>query len=102
MLTNLLFVCTAEEAFFRGFLQRQFALLWKDHPLQQALPLVLASFVYGLSHFAGGSLYVAFVTLAGLVYGWAYQKTGCIEASILLHFLVNAAHFLLFTYPSLP
>ena len=102
MLTNLLFVCTAEEAFFRGFLQRQLSLLWKDRPLQQALPLVLASFVYGLSHFAGGSLYVAFVTLAGLVYGWAYQKTGCIEASILLHFLVNAAHFLLFTYPSLP
>ncbi|WP_051296448.1 CPBP family intramembrane glutamic endopeptidase [Anaeroarcus burkinensis] len=102
MLTNLLFVCTAEEAFFRGFLQRQLALFWKDRPLQQALPLVLASFVYGLSHFAGGSLYVAFVTLAGLGYGWAYQKTGCIEASILLHFLVNAAHFLLFTYPSLP
>ena len=102
MLTNLLFVCTAEEAFFRGFLQRQLSLLWKDRPLQQALPLVLASFVYGLSHFAGGSLYVAFVTLAGLYYGWAYQRTGCIEASILLHFLVNAAHFLLFTYPSLP
>ncbi|WP_018701488.1 CPBP family intramembrane glutamic endopeptidase [Anaeromusa acidaminophila] len=102
MLTNLLFVCTAEEAFFRGFLQRQLALLWKDRPLRQTLPLVLASFVYGLSHFAGGSLYVAFVTLAGLYYGWAYQRTGCIEASILLHFLVNAAHFLLFTYPSLP
>ena len=102
MLTNLLFVCIAEEAFFRGFLQRQLALLWKDRPLRQTLPLVLASFLYGLSHFAGGSLYVAFVTLAGLYYGWAYQKTGCIEASILLHFLVNAAHFLLFTYPSLP
>ena len=99
---NLLFVCTAEEAFFRGFLQRQLALFWKDRPLQQALPLVLASFVYGLSHFAGGSLYVAFVTLAGLYYGWAYQRTGCIEASILLHFALNAAHFLLFTYPSLP
>ena len=102
MLTNLLFVCTAEEAFFRGFLQQQLALLWKNRPLQQALPLALASLVYGLSHFAGGPLYVAFVTLAGLGYGWVYQKTGCIEASILLHFALNAAHFLLFTYPSLP
>ena len=102
MLTNLLFVCTAEEAFFRGFLQQQLALLWKNRPLQQELPLALASLVYGLSHFAGGPLYVAFVTLAGLGYGWAYQKTGCIEASILLHFALNAAHFLLFTYPSLP
>ena len=101
MLTNLLFVCTAEEAFFRGFLQQQLALLWKNRPLQQALPLALASLVYGLSHFAGGPLYVAFVTLAGLGYGWVYQKTGCIEASILLHFALNAAHFLLFTYPSL-
>ena len=102
MLTNLLFVCTAEEAFFRGFLQQQLALLWKNRPLQQALPLALASLVYGLSHFAGGPLYVAFVTLAGLGYGWVYQKTGCIEASILLHFALNTAHFLLFTYPSLP
>ena len=102
MLTNLLFVCTAEEAFFRGFLQQQLALLRKNRPLQQELPLALASLVYGLSHFAGGPLYVAFVTLAGLGYGWVYQKTGCIEASILLHFALNAAHFLLFTYPSLP
>ena len=102
MLTNLLFVCTAEEAFFRGFLQQQLALIWKNRPLQQELPLALASLVYGLSHFAGGPLYVAFVTLAGLGYGWVYQKTGCIEASILLHFALNAAHFLLFTYPSLP
>ena len=101
MLTNLLFVCTAEEAFFRGFLQQQLALLWKNRPLQQELPLALASLVYGLSHFAGGPLYVAFVTLAGLGYGWVYQKTGCIEASILLHFALNTAHFLLFTYPSL-
>ena len=101
MLTNLLFVCTAEEAFFRGFLQQQLALLWKNRPLQQALPLALASLIYGLSHFAGGPLYIAFVTLAGLGYGWVYQKTGCIEASILLHFALNASHFLFFTYPSL-
>ena len=101
MLTNLLFVCTAEEAFFRGFLQQQLALLWKNRPLQQELPLALASLVYGLSHFAGGPLYIAFVTLAGLGYGWVYQKTGCIEASILLHFSLNASHFLFFTYPSL-
>ena len=102
MLTNLLFVCTAEEAFFRGFLQQQLSLLWQNRALQKVLPLALASFFYGLSLFAGGPLYVAFVTLAGLGYGWVYQKTGCIEASILLHFALNAAHFLLFTYPSLP
>nr|WP_320147178.1 CPBP family intramembrane glutamic endopeptidase [uncultured Anaeromusa sp.] len=102
MLTNLLFVCTAEEAFFRGFLQQQLSLLWRNRPLPQVMPLVLASFFYGLSHFAGGPLYVAFVSLAGLAYGWVYQKTSCIEASILLHFSLNAAHFLLFTYPSLP
>lgn len=101
MLTNLLFVCTAEEAFFRGFLQQQLSLLWQNRALQKVLPLALASFFYGLSHFAGGPLYVAFVTLAGLGYGWVYQKTGCIEASILLHFALNASHFLFFTYPSL-
>ena len=102
MLTNLLFVCTAEEAFFRSFLQRQLTLLWQNRALQNVLPLFLSSLLYGLSHFAGGPLYITFVALAGLGYGWVYQKTACIEASILLHFLVNAAHFLLFTYPSLP
>lgn len=101
-LTNLLFVCTAEEAFFRGFLQRQLFLLWQNRPLQKLLPLALASFFYGLSHLAGGPLYVSFVFLAGLAYGWAYQKSDCIEASILLHFGLNLTHFLLFTYPSLP
>ena len=75
MLTNLLFVCTAEEAFFRGFLQQQLALLWKNRPLQQELPLALASLVYGLSHFAGGPLYIAFIS-AHLVWEFSASSLG--------------------------
>jgi len=40
-------------------------------------------------------------TVAGLGYGWVYQRTGRIEASILTHFALNLVHFLLFTYPAL-
>jgi membrane protease YdiL (CAAX protease family) len=40
-------------------------------------------------------------TLAGAGYAIAFQRTGRVEAGILTHFAVNAAHFLLFTYPAL-
>jgi len=39
--------------------------------------------------------------VAGIGYGWAYRRTGRIEASILTHFSLNSLHFLLFTYPAL-
>lgn len=44
---------------------------------------------------------MAFATLAGIGYGLAYWRSGRIEAAILTHFAVNAAHFVLFTYPAL-
>jgi hypothetical protein len=46
-------------------------------------------------------MYVALATIAGLGYGWIYQRTGRIEASILTHFALNAVHFFAFSYPAL-
>jgi membrane protease YdiL (CAAX protease family) len=45
--------------------------------------------------------YVLAATVAGLGYGWAFLRTGRIEAAIAVHFAVNAVHFLLFAYPRL-
>lgn len=99
--TNLLLVCPAEEAFFRGFIQRNLTHLLRDFRYGPILALALASLLFGIAHFGGGPSYVLFATLAGAGYGWIYARTQSIEASILTHFLLNLFHFLVLTYPAL-
>lgn len=101
LLVNLLFVCTAEEALFRGFIQMQLQRLWSAKGIGKTAALVVASVLFGLAHFWGGWAYVALATIAGLGYGWIYQRTQRIEAGILAHFALNTVHFFLFTYPAL-
>lgn len=98
---NLLFVCLAEEAFFRGFIQKELGDLWSSWQGGRVLALGMAGGLFGLAHFAGGPAYVALATVAGLGYGWIYHRTGRIEASLLTHFALNAVHFFFFTYPAL-
>lgn len=93
---NLLFTCVAEEAFFRGLIQRGLATT-----IGVAPALAIASLLFGLAHLAGGPLYAAIAAFAGLGYGWAYQRSARIEAAILCHFALNAVHFLGFSYPAL-
>lgn len=98
---NLLFTCVAEEAFFRAFVQGQLHQAWRARPQGAAAALGTAAVLFGLAHVGGGWTYVALATVAGVGYGWVYQRTGRIEASILTHFALNAVHFLGFTYPAL-
>jgi hypothetical protein len=94
--SNLLFTSAAEEALFRGVIQRR---------LQGALPpvagLILAAIIFGAAHYAGGLWSVVLATIAGIGYGWVFWRTNRIEASILTHFMVNTAHIIGFTYPAL-
>lgn len=99
--TTLLFTCVAEEALFRGFIQRKLAEQLKKVKGEAYWSLILTSCLFGLAHYPGGKKYVFLATLAGLGYGWIYQRTQRIEASILTHFSLNGLHFLLFTYPAL-
>jgi membrane protease YdiL (CAAX protease family) len=101
MAVNLCFTCVAEEALFRGFVQAQLQRLWHDRRGGEWLALGIAAVLFGLAHAGGGPAYVALATVAGMGYGWAYLRTGCIEASILTHFALNATHFFGFTYPAL-
>ena len=98
---NLGLTCMAEEALFRGFVQAQLQRAWQRFAAGRWLALGVAALLFGLAHAAGGATYVALASVAGLGYGWVYQRTGRIEASILTHFTLNTAHFLLFTYPAL-
>lgn len=91
---NLLNTCIAEELLFRGVLQRQLAIRFG-----WMAALVLASGTFGLVHLAGGWSFVAVASLAGLVYGLAYLWTGRLVWAVLVHWLLNLSHLLLFTYP---
>ena len=98
---NLFFTCTAEEAFFRGFLQKEFTATFHTIKGGTWIALALSSILFGCAHYQGGFAYVILSTLAGLGYGYVYLRSQVIESSIFLHFLVNAIHFIGFSYPAL-
>jgi membrane protease YdiL (CAAX protease family) len=100
-LPNLFFSCIAEEAFFRGFVQKHLEESLKKYKYGSATGLLLASLLFGLAHYAGGMSYIILATIAGIGYGLVYRQSKSIEASILTHFLVNVVHFIFFTYPVL-
>jgi uncharacterized protein len=98
---NLLLTCVSEEAFFRGFLQREIARDLEGRRHGAVIAVGVCALLFGIAHVAGGWRYVLLATLAGTGYGLAYQRSGRLEMAILTHFAVNATHFLLFTYPAL-
>ncbi|HDM8217620.1 CPBP family intramembrane glutamic endopeptidase [Vibrio campbellii] len=95
-LNNLILTCVAEEALFRGFVQQSLS-----RRFDWRLGLVIASILFGLAHFAGGPLLIAFATLAGLGYGLVFHFTGRLWCAVLAHFLFNFCHLVFFTYPIL-
>ncbi len=100
-ITNILFVCIAEEAFFRGFIQKYLVQFFSKMKNGEYLAIMMAALLFGIGHLGGGIKYVILATFAGLGYGWVYNHTKRIEASILTHFTLNLTHFLFFTYPAL-
>lgn len=101
--SNLLFTATAEEALFRGVIQRglQGSESAAATSPRAVLGLIAAAIIFGAAHYAGGFWSVVLATMAGVGYGWVFWRTNRIEASILTHFLVNTVHILGFTYPAL-
>ncbi|SAL44518.1 abortive infection protein [Caballeronia cordobensis] len=100
MLNNLLLVTMTEEAFFRGYVQGGLSRLFKRFAYGDIIALMIAALVFGLAHFPGGWHWIVLASLAGIGYGLAYRFGG-LAAAIVAHFGLNAAHFLLFTYPML-
>lgn len=100
-LANLFFTCLSEEAFFRGFVQRELASLGGNRRLSAALAIAVTASFFGLVHAGGGWKYALAAAVAGVGYGIAYQRTQRLEGSMAVHFGLNATHFLLFTYPAL-
>lgn len=97
--TNLLFVCVAEEAFFRGFLQERLSRSLSGVRFGEPIAIVCSAGLFGVVHLAGGPVYAGIAALAGLGYAYSYAVAKRIEAPILVHFGLNAVHFIGFTYP---
>ncbi|MCP4158777.1 MAG: CPBP family intramembrane metalloprotease [Deltaproteobacteria bacterium] len=99
--TNLFFTCIAEEAVFRGIIQRYIIEGLKKYRYGAKAGLVIAAVLFGAAHYSGGLKYVILATVAGICYGAVYLRTGQVEASILTHLIFNTTHFIFFTYPAL-
>jgi membrane protease YdiL (CAAX protease family) len=103
LLANLFFTCVAEEAFFRGLIQERLMRLaeTRRQPAWNWIAVVVSTLLFGLAHAGGGPVFLAAATIAGLGYALVYARTRTIEGAILVHFAVNAVHFIGFTYPRL-
>ena len=101
LLVNLFFTCIAEEAFFRGLIQERLMLALSSRPSMVAVPVLVSAALFGLAHVGSGPVFMALATMAGVGAAWVYAKTRRVESAVLVHFAVNATHFLFFTYPAL-
>ncbi|MBC2885365.1 CPBP family intramembrane metalloprotease [Ochrobactrum sp. CM-21-5] len=98
---NFLFVAFAEETLFRGMIQGSLSKAFARFGWSPYTALAASAVLFGLSHIYGGWTYVVLATVAGLFYGMAYLRTGLLIAPVLVHFLLNLTHALLFSYPAL-
>jgi membrane protease YdiL (CAAX protease family) len=103
LVNNLIFVCIPEEAFFRGFFQKEFSQWLGNRALAKIVAVLATSLFFTLWHVKGvpSIPFLCLVFLAGVIYGTIYEVTRSIECSIFCHLALNTTHFLLFTYPAL-
>lgn len=95
--SNLLLTCLTEEALFRGYVQGG---LTRQGGIAARCALPASALLFGLAHAPGGWPWILLAGVAGLGYGIAYRHGG-LAASVAVHFIVNLAHYGLFSYPML-
>lgn len=98
--SNLIFTAIPEEGFYRGFVQNQLCRYMGNTKKGKWIALIATSLIFTLAHiYWSPSLDIlAFVFLAGLLYGGVYLISGKIESAILTHFLLNFIHMTFFSY----
>ncbi|MES2122308.1 MAG: type II CAAX endopeptidase family protein [Chlamydiota bacterium] len=99
LLNNLILVVIPEEAFFRGFLQREVNMWFGGTAFSGCCSVVASSLFFTLAHlgWVADLPLLATTITAGIIYGTIYHTTKSIEASILCHFGVNLTRLLFFT-----
>ena len=101
LLLNLFITCIAEESFFRLAIQRPINKGLKN-ALNGGLAVLITAAIFMLAHFhtgEGAEKRLVLIFCAGLLYGTVYLKRN-FGSAVMLHFSLNAIHFMLFTYPA--
>lgn len=88
-----LLIAIPEELLFRGIIQNLIEQRWG----RSWVTLVVAALIFGAAHLDNASAgyavpnfaYMLMASLAGLAYGWAWQKSGKITSAALTHTLVD-------------
>lgn len=91
-------MCFSEEVIYRGFLQATIQKYLPNTWKYTLLSIVIASIIFGLAHYKDGIIFMGLAAIAGLFYGYAYDRTKRVVCAMLVHFLLNLTHFLVFTY----
>jgi uncharacterized protein len=89
----LVFTAWPEEFLFRGLLQNLLSRSLKN----RYAGWIIASVIFGFAHILHAPVpnwkYVCLATIAGLVYGRAWMKTGSLAPSAIIHALVDSIWF---------
>lgn len=97
---NLALVAIPQEAFYRGFVQRELSGFLQNTKKGKLFALFFSSFIFALIHlyWSPNLTILGFTFIAGLLYGGVYLLSGKIESAILCHFLLNFIHMTFFNY----
>ncbi len=91
-LATYFLIAVPEELLFRGVLQNLLEKRWPGGR-SQAGSLLVAAVIFGAAHLNNGPApnwrYMLLATLAGVAYGWTWQRTRRIGASALTHAAVD-------------
>lgn len=89
-------IAFGEEMVYRAFLTNGLARLFPDSRAKWLFALVGSSFIFGLAHFSWGLAGIIETTLMGLVFGFAFLRSGQnLWVTIIAHGLANTMGFVL-------
>lgn len=81
-----------EEILFRGFLLHQLTAILGSGRARQWIAIIAGGFIFGVAHLVQGPLGVFNASIIGIVFGWAWFRTGRnLWAMFLAHALIDAA-----------
>lgn len=91
---QLIMVALPEEFFFRGYLQGQLNLVferkWSWFGVKVGPALIWSSIIFALSHSVISlQIWHPLIFIPALGFGWLYEKTNSITASVIYHALCN-------------
>lgn len=96
-LWHMLFVCVSEEIIYRGVLHNALITIWPKRPYQV---IACGALLFACNHlYQGGPILSVFAGISGVFYAHLYHQHRALSSSIALHYLVNAVHFFLLSYP---